>query len=102
MSVGPPWNIGDEVEVGYTFKNSAGVATDPTAVTLKIQTPAGVETSHVYGTDINVTRSGAGIYAYPLEFAESGIYTIRWIGTGAVVKADEETIPVKPSRFATP
>lgn len=102
MSAGPPYNISDQVEVSYAFKNSAGVATDPTTITLKIQTPAGVETSHVYGTDPDVSRSGAGVYAYPLTFTESGIYTIRWVGTGAVVKADEETIPVRPSRFENP
>ncbi len=102
----PPYTIGDEISVGYAFKNSAGAAADPTTITLMIQTPAGVETTHVYGTDPGVSRASAGVYAYTLALAEAGIYTVRWIGrwigTGAGAHAHEETIPVRPSRFANP
>lgn len=97
-----PYDIGDQLTVGYTFRNSSGVAADPTTVELKLLTPAGVETSHVYGIDANVIKGSVGAYHYDLTLTESGLYTWRWIGTGAIVCADEGTIAVRASRFTNP
>lgn len=97
-----PYDIGDKPTLSYTFLNAAGAAADPTVVTLKLRTPAGVETSHVHGTDVNVVKDSVGVYHYELPLAESGLYTWRWIGTGALVCADEGTIPVRASRFTNP
>lgn len=96
------YDIGDQIRVGYTFKNSSGTAADPTTVTLKLRTPAGTETSHVYLTDLNVIKDSTGAYHYDLTLAESGTYSWRWIGTGNVVLADEGQIAVRRSRFANP
>lgn len=96
------YDIGDQIRIGYTFKNSSGMAADPTTITLWLKTPAGAETSHVYLTDGNLIRDATGVYHYDLTFAESGTYCWRWAGTGAVVCAEEGQLPVRRSKFTTP
>lgn len=93
--------IGDQVRIKATFRVET-VETDPTTVTLKLRTPAGTETSHVYGTDANVIRDGLGQYRYDLTLTAAGTYRYRWVGTGAVIAAEESTIVSEASGFSAP
>ncbi|GMV19480.1 MAG: hypothetical protein AMXMBFR56_77040 [Polyangiaceae bacterium] len=96
------FDIKDQVRIAHQFYNSSAQAADPTTVTLLLKTPAGVETSHVFGVDGNVVKTATGAYHYDLTLTEAGIYAWRWVGTGAVVCAEEGTIPVRRSRFTNP
>jgi hypothetical protein len=78
------------------------VVTDPSTVTLKIRTPSGTESSHVYGTDVNVIKDSTGKYHYVLTLDAKGDWYQRWIGTGAVVTAGEKVLRVQRSSFTTP
>jgi hypothetical protein len=93
--------IGSSARISCTFKVS-GTATDPTTVTFKQRTPAGVETTLVYGVDAAVQRTSAGLFFVDVTFGEAGKWTFRWKGTGAVIAADEKFVTVGASAFASP
>lgn len=88
---------GETVRITGTFSVS-GVNTDPTTVTLKVQNPAGTETSYTYAAS-EVTKSATGVYYKDVTLSTSGVWYYRWIGTGTVVSADEDYLFVKPSEF---
>lgn len=70
---------GDRVRISGQF-TKATVDTDPTAVTLKVRTPAGVSTSYTYAL-VQVTKLAVGKYWMELTLAESGLYHYQWLGT---------------------
>lgn len=89
-----PYDKGDTIRVTCTFKNSAGVDTDPTAVVARVQDPAGVETTPT------VTKSATGIYYIDVTPSLSGTYYYRFEGTGALVAASPDGhFNVKASEF---
>ena len=96
------YEIGEQVEIAYTFVNSAGAAADPTVVTVSIKAPSGTETDYVYGTDAECVKDSTGAYHVDLTFAAAGVYHWRWVGTGAVVDAEEGFLRVRASAFTTP
>ena len=85
------------VRITGTFTVS-GVNTDPTTVTLKIQTPAGVESTYTYAL-AQVTKSATGIYYKDVSLNEVGMWYYRWEGTGTVAAADETYLNVLQSEF---
>ena len=87
----PEFVIGQQIASTVQFRNAtSGSLVDPTTVTWIVRTPGGVETSYVYGTDAEVTKTGTGIYVGTIRVEEFGLYASHWNGTGAVVAADEE------------
>lgn len=97
------YDVGDQTTLSATFTTvSTGAVVDPTTVTLKIKRPGGNETSHVYGTDVNVIKDSTGKYHYVLTLDASGDWYQRWVGTGAVVTAGEKVIRVQKSSFTVP
>lgn len=95
MSINP----GDLVRVSTDppFTNAAGVATDPTTVTLEWRRAGGATTTWVYGTDVEVVRDAAGTFHADIPIAERGLHYYRWVGTGAVQAAEEGTFLVTTS-----
>lgn len=100
------YDIGDTVRLysafrAATFSVAAGVPsatyalTDPSTVTLLIETPAGVQTTYTYAGG-TVTKDSTGVFYRDLALAASGQWIIRWTGTGAVASAGESTITVRP------
>ncbi len=92
------YTLGTVVRVTGTFKTNNVVA-DPSAVTVTIKTPLGVETTLTYGVDNAVVRSSTGIYYYNYTPALEGRYAFRWAGTGTNAGAEEGTFDVKESLF---
>lgn len=88
---------GETVRITGTFTVS-DVATDPTTVTLKVQNPAGTETTYTYAAG-EITKSATGVYYKDISLTTSGYWYYSWIGTGTVVSADEDYLFVKPSEF---
>lgn len=94
------YDIGDVARVSATF-TVGGTATDPTAITAKVQAPDLTETSYVYGV-ASVVRSSAGAYYLDIPCAAAGRYRVRWVGTGAAAAAEEASFTVRASNFASP
>jgi hypothetical protein len=91
------YDKGDLVRLSAAF-TVAGVATDPTTVTLKVQDPSGNEATYTYALG-QVTKDSAGAYHYDLAIDETGLWTYRWAGTGAVVTAGEANLYARRSAF---
>lgn len=97
------FDIGDAPKFTATFY-LAGTTTpaDPDTVTFVWRTSAGVETSYVYGTAAEVTKSSTGVYVFaaPTVTAQ-GKHVCRAKGTG-LTAAGERAVAVRRSSFATP
>jgi hypothetical protein len=81
---------GQEIRI-YTqtpFRNAAGVATDPTTVTLTVQHPDGTETKTATGTYEKLLTPPVG---------SAGIWGWEWRGTGAVAAVDQGLFRVRPA-----
>jgi hypothetical protein len=77
------FELGQVVRQNVTFKNLAGVAVDPGALTVKVKSPLGVVTTYVYGTDAQVVKDSEGNYHIDLDLDGQGVWSGKWIGTGA-------------------
>lgn len=101
--------VGDLARISAEFRNLAGTLTDPTTVSFKYRTPAGVETTFVYGTDPEVARASTGSYFVDLDLTEIGRWAYMWTATGTVQGTESGAFPVGTSdledsplpRFAT-
>lgn len=56
---------------------------DPSVVTLRMKTPAGVYTTYTYGVDVALVRSSAGHYHFLLTLSTLGTYSWKWTGSTA-------------------
>jgi hypothetical protein len=91
---------GQEIRL-YTqtpFRNAAGVATDPTTVTLTVQQADGTETAYTYAGG-GVTKTATGTYEKLLTppVGSAGIWGWEWRGTGAVAAVDQGLFRVRPA-----
>lgn len=59
----------------------AGVATDPTAISLTITDPTGASNTYTFAGG-TVTKTGTGIYAKDVTCSLAGVWTYQWDGTG--------------------
>lgn len=73
----------------------AGVATDPTTISLTVTDPQGTATTYTYAL-AQITRSSAGTYTKDIPCTLAGIWRYEWIGTGAASDAVEGTWTVQP------
>lgn len=92
------YDVGDVVRTTATFK-VGGVLTDPTVLSFKFKTPAGVTTTKVYGIDIEVVKDSVGVYHYDVSLSASGVWSYRWVSTGTAAGASERKMLVKTSEF---
>jgi hypothetical protein len=88
---------GSSVRVTATFENNAQVPTDPTTITAKIKTPAGVTTAYVYGVDSQLVKDSTGIYHIDVSANAAGIWSYRFEGTGSVLAASQDQFNVVAS-----
>ena len=83
--------------VDISFLDEDDTLTNPTTVTFKTRSPCGTETTYVYGTDGEVTRSSTGIYRAAVAPDEGGRWAYRWETTGPVyVKAGTFLVQASP------
>lgn len=95
------YDVGDLVRVTAAFTNTAGTATDPTAVTLKVIDPSGNEASYAYGESPSVVeKSATGGYYADLSIDEAGDWHYQWLGTGTVQAVEPGQFVVQFARFA--
>ena len=82
------------------FRIADGTPTDPTGPTFKMLEPAGTVTTYVYPTNAQLVRDSAGVFHVDWIPDEHGTHTYRFIGTGAVQSAAEDSFLVRQSAFA--
>lgn len=90
MSATVFYNASAELATCTNVFKVSGTPTDPTAVTLLITDPAGVQTTYNWpGTPNTLTRVGAGSFSQnvPCGSVVEGIWTGVWTGTGAASDA---------------
>lgn len=93
------YDVGDSIRTAVSFQNIAGVATDPTTITLKIQDPSGNETTLVFGVDAAVVKDAVGLYHSDVTIDENGDWYYRWEGIGALIGAAEFLFRIRESEF---
>ena len=76
----------------------AGVATDPTTVTLKTKNPAGTITSYTYAL-AEIIKDSVGNYHKDLALATAGTWYHRWEGTGPAAGVEESALNVETGAF---
>lgn len=92
--------VNSPIRLSISFLEDDGDDVDPTTITLKTRSPAGVEASYVYQTDDEVQRVSAGHYTGDVTPDESGRWRYRWesTGTGKTI-AQEGVFLVQASVF---
>lgn len=101
MSSGNTYLEGSTVKLQATFK-VAGVATDPTTVTLKVQNVDGTTSTYTYALG-QVSKSATGVYyknVTPGAVTSRTELVYRWEGTGDAAGVAEDTIKITPSGIA--
>lgn len=90
--------VGQRVRVSVAFADSAGTATDPTAVVLKYMNPRAEITTKTYAL-AEVTKDSTGNYHYDIDLDIAGKWWYRFNGTGALVAANEAAFTASPTVF---
>jgi hypothetical protein len=85
-------DIGDRVRLTSSFRDLAGVATDPTTIVCTVLAPSGAV------TEPDVTRTDTGEYLADVDIDESGTWWFRWAGTGDLVVTEEGNFTVARRR----
>lgn len=95
------YQIGDAPVLTGEFRARAtDVLTNPTAVTVKVKTPAGVESTYTMVSTPAVTPVSTGIFTLQLPVVtQAGDWFYRFVGTGDLVDADEQRFTVLASAF---
>jgi hypothetical protein len=107
MSTENTYDVGDVVRLRGIFKDAAGALANPTTTRLKVLVPKtattpAVEVTYTYGVDGGLVRNSVGDHSYDYPPAVPGRYFYRWIGTGAIVTADEKSFLVRKTAFSSP
>lgn len=90
------YNVGDIARLLVTFTDINKAPADPSTVSVVVQSPD--STIQTYNTP-QIVRTGVGTYYFDLPTVQPGIYSYRWIGTGAIVVAPEGAITVAQTIF---
>ena len=92
------YDFGDTVRLSVAFLNHAGLAADPTGVTLNYRfAVVGSPVKYTYGTDAAIVRDSLGAFHCDLELTSAGLLYYRWEGTGAVEAVSEGQLLVRES-----
>ena len=87
------------VTITNTF-TVAGVATDPTAVSLIVTDPTGATTTYTYGGGGSIQRTGVGVYAQTVASTTDGLWQYEWEGTGSASSVGAGTWTVLPPKVS--
>jgi uncharacterized protein YfaS (alpha-2-macroglobulin family) len=90
------FDVGDVCRTAVVFRDAANQVADPTTVSFKFRTPSGVETTWSV-TPGQIVKDSTGTYHADVPITEKGVWTCKFIGTGAVQTIEEGTVVVKSS-----
>ena len=91
-----PYDVGDSVKLIAEFENDVPEPADPDAITGTVRSPSGTETGY---TNADFEHGALGEYVLRVIATESGTWTWRIAGSGAVTAAREGQFYVTPSAF---
>lgn len=74
----------------------AGVATDPSTVSLVVTDPAGTATTYTYAGS-TITKSSTGVYTKTVTASSAGTWSYVWTGTGTAADVQDGTFDVFPT-----
>lgn len=98
--------IGERLRFTGPFLNLlTNTLSDPTTVSVIVKAPpafTGVETTYVYGTDVEVVKDKTGQYHIDITFDIAGDWAVRFKGAGAVVAANEYLVKVSAGAMIAP
>lgn len=102
MSCSNVYRRGAPVQLIGMFRDPApgGDPVDPSVVTCRYRTPAGVETVESLPGGTAIVREEMGRYVLTITATIEGIWRYRWSGTGAWASAEEAFFRVTPSQFS--
>lgn len=103
---GDLYDVGDTVRLTLVFKAgtytvASGVPAftyalaNPTAISLTVETPAGVQATYTYAA-AEITRQETGVFYRDQALTAAGEWRIKGVGTGAVAAVVEWIITVQP------
>jgi len=81
------YDKGDLVRISAAFKNSALALVDPNTVTFTINQPDGTVYTKQYGIGYDLVKDSVGNYHIDYYIIQSGIFSYRFSGAGAVTAA---------------
>lgn len=81
------YDKGDLVRISAAFKNSALALVDPSVVTFTVNQPDGTVYAKQYGVDTEIIKDSTGNYHIDYYVIQSGIFSYRFSGAGAVTAA---------------
>lgn len=93
------YQIGDLVRLTGNLATAAGVATDPTALTVTVQAPNGTQTQYVYGDDAFPVRAEAGEFYVDITPTAAGKWAYQFRSTGTGQAMDEGEFEVEQPRI---
>lgn len=92
--------VNTTLRLTINFRNDDGDDVDPATVTFRLRSPCGVESTYVYGSDSEVTKSSVGDYAAEIVPDEAGRWFYRWQTTGSgTALATEGDFLIQDSQF---
>ena len=83
------FDIGDKRRFNAVFQDDAGIAKDPSAVTVSVRDPAGVVTNP------SAVNDSVGFWHVDISFNLPGRWIIKIIGTGAVESAEKTEVWIR-------
>lgn len=86
--------VGDKVRLGATVANLADVVTDPTVLTVIVEPPVAAATTYAWPANAEVVKVSTGVFYFEFTVTESGMHQVRWVATGAIVKAAQTAFTV--------
>ena len=86
--------VGDRVRLGCAAATVAGVATDPTTLSITVKPLLGAAVTYTWPDDVAIVRTATGAFYYDHPIAEAGVHEVRWVATGALVKAAQTSFRV--------
>lgn len=88
------YTLDQVVKLKATFTDTVTDAlVDPTAIALRIRTPAGVTTEYTYAL-AQITRESQGVYYKLVTLNQCGKWQYRWISSGTGAGAAEDNMVV--------
>ena len=87
-----PYDLGAQVPLGTTVKDSAGALVNAGAMALTITLPDATTV-----TVSPVAPSSTGTYAYDYPTVQAGRHAVRWVATGANAGAYTDVFDVRPA-----
>lgn len=84
--------IGSELRFEASFKNASKVLADPIIVTIRLKPTTGTEVLFTYGIDVELVRTGVGLYYLLYTPTVVGLWKARWKGSGTVQAASPDLL----------